>query len=158
VLFLEAQAPAVRAQRQVTRVHGIVIGEARIVYAHSSSGRADDAALTQSMTTAICDCAPLNFSARLGSAIAGQVLDIRFVGRSRATIVARLDVKRRAECAQITRNRFTGSSPLTLILQAPAPREGGAGRRRNVWARHLSCGRVRGAGIGRFIGSFEPPA
>ena len=105
-----------RAQPLVTRVHGIatgiaacwrpphdddqvtvrvsftrdgaVIGEPRIVYAHSSGGRADDSALAHSMVTAIRDCTPLHFSARLGSAIAGQVLDIRFIGRSRATIVA----------------------------------------------------------------------
>jgi hypothetical protein len=40
------------------------------------------------MTAAIRDCTPLPFSARLGAAIAGQVLDIHFIGRSRATIVA----------------------------------------------------------------------
>ncbi|MGB7973551.1 MAG: hypothetical protein WCF81_04210 [Roseiarcus sp.] len=67
---------------------GAVIGEPRIVFAQSSSGRADDAALAHSMATALRDCTPLHFSAQLGSAIAGQVLDIRFVGRSRATIVA----------------------------------------------------------------------
>jgi hypothetical protein len=67
---------------------GAVIGEPRIVYARSSAGGADDSALRQSMLTAIRACAPLNFSARLGSAIAGQVLDIRFVGPSKATIVA----------------------------------------------------------------------
>jgi hypothetical protein len=37
---------------------------------------------------AVSACTPRNFSARLGSAIAGQVLDIRFVGRRRAIIVA----------------------------------------------------------------------
>jgi hypothetical protein len=67
---------------------GAVIGEPRIVYAHSSGGAADDSGLAQSMLTAVRDCTPLHFSARLGSAIAGQVLDIRFIGRSRATIVA----------------------------------------------------------------------
>jgi hypothetical protein len=67
---------------------GAVIGEPRIVYARSSSGRADDAALAHSMLAAVRDCAPLHFSAQLGSAIAGQVLDIRFIGRGRATIVA----------------------------------------------------------------------
>jgi hypothetical protein len=40
------------------------------------------------MMAAIRKCTPLHFSARLGSAIAGQVLDIRFIGRRRATIVA----------------------------------------------------------------------
>jgi hypothetical protein len=40
------------------------------------------------MMAAIRDCTPLPFSARLGAAIAGQVLDIHFIGRSRATIVA----------------------------------------------------------------------
>jgi hypothetical protein len=40
------------------------------------------------MLAAIRECTPLHFSARLGSAIAGQVLDIRFIGRDRATIVA----------------------------------------------------------------------
>jgi hypothetical protein len=67
---------------------GAVIGEPRIVYARSSGGAADDSGLAQSMLTAVLDCTPLHFSLRLGSAIAGQVLDIRFVGRSRATIVA----------------------------------------------------------------------
>ena len=116
-LSLSAPASAVEAQPpQVTRVHGIatgiaacwrpqhdddqvtvrlsftrdgaVIGEPRIVYTRSSGGAADDSGLGQSMLTAIHDCTPLHFSARLGSAIAGQVLDIRFIGRSRATIVA----------------------------------------------------------------------
>jgi hypothetical protein len=115
-LALAAPAAAVEAQPQVTRVHGIatgiaacwrpahdddqvtvrlsftregaVIGEPRVVFAKSSGGRADDSALADSMKAAIRECTPLNFSARLGSAIAGQVLDIRFIGRSRATIVA----------------------------------------------------------------------
>jgi hypothetical protein len=116
-LGFAAQAQRVQAQPpQVTRVHaiatgiaacwrpphdddqvtvrvsftreGAVIGEPRIVYAHSSGGAADDSGLAQSMLTAVRDCTPLHFSARLGSAIAGQVLDIRFIGRSRATIVA----------------------------------------------------------------------
>jgi hypothetical protein len=111
------QAQAVQARPPlVTRVHGIatglaacwrpahdddqvtvrmsftreggVIGEPRIVYARSSGGAADDSGLAQSMLAAIRDCTPLHFSTQLGSAIAGQVLDIRFVGRSRATIVA----------------------------------------------------------------------
>jgi hypothetical protein len=117
VLALSAQASPVEAQPPpVARVHGIatglaacwrpphdddqvtvrlsftrdgaVIGEPRIVYAHSSGGAADDSGLAQSMLAAIRECTPLHFSARLGSAIAGQVLDIRFIGRSRATIVA----------------------------------------------------------------------
>ncbi len=67
---------------------GAVIGEPRIVFVRSSGGRADDAALADSMRAAIRDCTPLHFSARLGAAIAGQVLAIRFIGRSRATIVA----------------------------------------------------------------------
>ncbi len=67
---------------------GAVIGEPRIVYARSSGGAANDDKLAQSMLKAIRACTPLHFSARLGSAIAGQVLDIRFIGRSRATIVA----------------------------------------------------------------------
>jgi hypothetical protein len=67
---------------------GAVIGEPRIVYAQSSLGAADDARLAQSMLKAIRACTPLHFSAELGSAIAGQVLDIRFIGRKRATIVA----------------------------------------------------------------------
>jgi hypothetical protein len=67
---------------------GAVIGEPRIVYARSSGGPADDSGLANSMLAAIRDCTPLHFSARLGSAIAGQVLDIRFIGRNRATIVA----------------------------------------------------------------------
>ena len=115
-LCLGARAEAAEAQPQVTRVHGIatgiaacwrpphdddqvtvrlsftregaVIGEPRIVYVRSSGGRADDSALADSMLRAIRECTPLNFSARLGSAIAGQVLDIHFIGRSRATIVA----------------------------------------------------------------------
>jgi hypothetical protein len=68
--------------------NGAVIGEPRIVFVKSSGGRADDSALAESMKAAIRDCTPLHFSAQLGSAIAGQVLDIRFIGRSRATIVA----------------------------------------------------------------------
>ena len=117
VLALSAQASPVEAQPPlVARVHGIatglaacwrpphdddqvtvrlsftrdgaVIGEPRIVYAHSSGGAADDSRLAQSMLAAIRECTPLHFSARLGSAIAGQVLDIRFIGRRRATIVA----------------------------------------------------------------------
>jgi hypothetical protein len=115
-LALGARAQAGEAQPPVARVHGIatgiaacwrpphdddqvtvrvsftregaVIGEPRIVFARSSGGRADDSALADSMLAAIRECTPLNFSARLGSAIAGQVLDIRFIGRSRATIVA----------------------------------------------------------------------
>ena len=114
---LWAQASAVEAQPPlVARVHGIatgiaacwrpphdddqvtvrlsftregaVIGEPRIVYARSSGGAADDSGLANSMLAAIRECTPLHFSARLGSAIAGQVLDIRFIGRGRATIVA----------------------------------------------------------------------
>ncbi len=116
MLALGARAEAAEAQSSVTRVHGIaaglaacwrpphdddqvtvrlsftregaVIGEPRIVFARSTGGRADDAALAASMLAAIRECAPLNFSAQLGAAIAGQVLDIRFIGRSRATIVA----------------------------------------------------------------------
>lgn len=115
--LLWAQASAVEAQPPlVARVHGIatgiaacwrpphdddqvtvrlsftrdgaVIGEPRIVFARSSGGAADDSGLANSMLAAIRDCTPLHFSARLGSAIAGQVLDIRFIGRGRATIVA----------------------------------------------------------------------
>jgi hypothetical protein len=67
---------------------GAVIGEPKIVFVRSSGGRAGDSALARSMLRAIRDCTPLHFSARLGSAIAGQVLDIRFIGRSRASIVA----------------------------------------------------------------------
>jgi hypothetical protein len=115
-LTLSMQARAAEAQPLVTRVHGIatgiaacwhplhdsdqvtvrasftragaVIGEPRIVFAQSTGGRADDAALAESMKAAIRECTPLRFSMQLGSAIAGQVLDIRFIGRSRATIVA----------------------------------------------------------------------
>ena len=110
------QAQAAEAPPPVTRVHGIatglaacwrppndddqvtvrisftrdgaVIGEPRIVFARSSGGPAHDAALAHSMIAAIRDCTPLHFSARLGAAIAGQVLAIRFVGPSHATIVA----------------------------------------------------------------------
>jgi hypothetical protein len=67
---------------------GAVINEPRIVFVHSSGGRAGDSALARSMLKAIRDCTPLHFSGELGSAIAGQVLDIRFIGRNRATIVA----------------------------------------------------------------------
>ena len=115
-LALWAQAQPAAAQPQIARVHGIatgiaacwrpphdddqvtvrlsftrdgaVIGEPRIVFARSSGGAADDAGLANSMLAAIRECTPLHFSARLGSAIAGQVLDIRFIGPSRATIVA----------------------------------------------------------------------
>ena len=115
-LPLVARAQPAEAQSPVTRVHGIatglaacwrpphdddqvtvrisftregaVIGEPWIVFVRSSGGRADDAALADSMMSAIRDCTPLHFSARLGAAIAGQVLAIRFIGRSRATIVA----------------------------------------------------------------------
>jgi hypothetical protein len=115
VVLLAVQGQRAVAQPQVTHVQGIasgivacwrpadddqvtvrvsftrkgaVIGEPRIVYVRSSAGVADDARLGQSMLTAVRDCTPLNFSAQLGSAIAGQVFDIRFIGRSRATIVA----------------------------------------------------------------------
>jgi hypothetical protein len=67
---------------------GAVVDEPRIVYARSSAGAANDDKLARSMLKAIGDCAPLHFSPQLGSAIAGQVLDIRFIGRNRATIVA----------------------------------------------------------------------
>ena len=116
-LALGAQASAARAQLPVVaRVHGVatgiaacwrppheddqvtvrlsftrdgaVIGEPRIVYARSSGSRADDAGLAKSMLAAIRECTPLHFSTRLGSAIAGQVLDIRFIGRNRATVIA----------------------------------------------------------------------
>jgi hypothetical protein len=66
---------------------GAVIGEPRIVYARSSSDSSEDAALATSMTAAIRACTPLRFSARLGAAIAGRVLAIRFVGPSHATII-----------------------------------------------------------------------
>jgi hypothetical protein len=115
-LALGQQALAAEVQSPVTRVHGIatgiaacwrpphdddqvtvsisftregaVIGEPRIVLVRSSGGRAGDSALTASMMATIRDCTPFPFSARLGAAIAGQVLDIRFIGRSRSTIVA----------------------------------------------------------------------
>src|SRR5208282_4295876 len=115
-LAFGARAEPVEAPSPVTRVHGIatglaacwrpphdddqvtvsisftregaVIGEPRIVFVRSSGGRADDTALADSMMSAIRDCTPLHFSARIGAAIAGQVLNIRFIGRSRATIVA----------------------------------------------------------------------
>ena len=116
-LALGAPASAAEARRpQVTGVHGIatgiaacwrpphakdqvtvrlsftregaVIDEPRIVFVHSSARAGDDAKLAQSMLKAIRACTPLHFSAELGSAIAGQVLDIRFIGRKRATIVA----------------------------------------------------------------------
>ena len=67
---------------------GAVIDEPRIVFVHSSGGGAGDSALARSMLKAIRDCTPLHFSGELGSAIAGQVLDIRFIGRKRATVVA----------------------------------------------------------------------
>jgi hypothetical protein len=56
--------------------------------ASASGGPADDSALADSMKATTRDCTPLHFSARLGLAIAGQVLDIRFIGPTRATIVA----------------------------------------------------------------------
>jgi hypothetical protein len=115
-LALGASAEAGEAQPEVTRVRGIatgivgcwrpahdddqvtvrvsftregaIIGEPRTVYARSSGGRAGDATVADSMLAAIRECTPLHFSPRLGAAIAGQVLDIRFIGRSRATIVA----------------------------------------------------------------------
>jgi hypothetical protein len=115
-LALGTPARAAEAQPLITRVHGIatgiaacwrpahnddqvtirvsftrdgaVIGEPRIVFAKSSGGQGDDAALANSMLTAIRQCTPLHFSPRLGSAIAGVVLAIRFVGPSRATVVA----------------------------------------------------------------------
>jgi hypothetical protein len=58
------------------------------VFVQSRGGRANDPALADSIKAAIRECTPLHFSAQLGLAIAGQVLDIRFIGRSRATIVA----------------------------------------------------------------------
>ena len=113
---LGSPAQAAEAQPPIARVHGIatgiaacwrpphdddqvtvrlsftsdgaVIGEPRIVFVQSSGGRADDAALADSMLAAIRDCTPLHFSARLGSAIAGVVLAIRFVGPNRASVVA----------------------------------------------------------------------
>jgi hypothetical protein len=116
VLALGTRVQAAEAQPLITRVHGIatglaacwrpphnddqvtvrisftrdgaVIGEPRIVFAQSSGGRADDAPLADSMMAAIRDCTPLHFSVRLGSAIAGVVLAIRFVGPNRATVVA----------------------------------------------------------------------
>lgn len=115
-LALGAPAQAAEAQPLIARVHGIatgiaacwrpahnddqvtvrlsftsdgaVIGEPRIVFVQSSGGRGDDAALADSMMAAIRDCTPLHFSPRLGSAIAGVVLAIRFVGPNRATVVA----------------------------------------------------------------------
>ena len=115
-LGLGARAQDAAARPPVTRVHGVatgiaacwrpphnddqvtvrasftregaVIGEPRIVFVQSSGGRAEDGALADSMKAAIRECTPLHFSARLGSAIAGQVLDIRFIGPNHATIVA----------------------------------------------------------------------
>jgi hypothetical protein len=115
-LALGAQAQAAGTRPLVTGVHGIATGiaacwrpphdndqvtvrvaftregavivEPRIVFARSSGGRADDFALARSMLRAIQECAPLHFSTELGSAIAGQVLDIRFIGANRATVVA----------------------------------------------------------------------
>jgi hypothetical protein len=66
---------------------GAVIGESKIAFVQSSGGPADDAQLADSMMAAIRDCTPLRFSARLGSAIAGRVLAIRFIGPRRATII-----------------------------------------------------------------------
>jgi hypothetical protein len=99
-LPLVARAQPAEAQSPVTRAHGIatglaacwrpphdddqvtvrisftregaVIGEPRIVFVQSSGGRADDAALADSMMSAIRDCTPLHFSTRLGTAIAGR--------------------------------------------------------------------------------------
>jgi hypothetical protein len=115
-LALGPPAQAAEGQPLITRVHGIamgiaacwrpahnddqvtvrlsftrdgaVIGEPRIDFVKSSGGRADDAALANSMVAAIRDCTPLHFSDRLGSAIAGVVLAIRFIGPNRATVVA----------------------------------------------------------------------
>jgi len=95
-LALGARAQPAEAPSPVTRVHGIatglaacwrpphdddqvtvrisftqegaVIGEPRIVFVRSIGGRADDAALADSMMAAIRDCTLLPFSARLGSA------------------------------------------------------------------------------------------
>jgi hypothetical protein len=66
---------------------GAVIGEPRIVYVRSSGNPEDDGALAHSMMEAIRDCTPLHFSTRLGSAIAGRVLAIRFIGPSQASII-----------------------------------------------------------------------
>jgi hypothetical protein len=115
-LALGPRADAAQPQPLITRVHGIatgiaacwrpahnddqvtvrlsftqdgaVIGDPRIVFVQSSGGRADDAALANSMIAAVRECTPLHFSARLGSAIAGVVLAIRFVSPNRATVVA----------------------------------------------------------------------
>jgi hypothetical protein len=67
---------------------GAVIGEPRTALVRSSGGRTEGAALADFMMAAIRDCKPLHFSARLRSAIAGQVPVIRFVGSTRATSVA----------------------------------------------------------------------
>jgi hypothetical protein len=66
---------------------GAVIGEPRIAYVRSGGKPADDGALADSMMEAIRDCTPLHFSTRLGSAIAGRVLAIRFIGPSQASII-----------------------------------------------------------------------
>jgi hypothetical protein len=83
-LGVAAGAVSAEARPAVTRVHGIATG----IAAFWRPLHGDDAALARSMVSAIRDCTPLHFSAQLGSAIAGQVLDIRFIGRGRETIVA----------------------------------------------------------------------
>jgi len=69
---------------------GAVIGEPRIAYVRSSGNPADNGALSDSMMEAIRDCTPLHFSTRLGSAIAGRVLAIRFIGPNQASIIDQL--------------------------------------------------------------------
>jgi hypothetical protein len=56
----------------------------------SSGNPPDDGALADSMMEAIRNCTPLHFSTRLGAAIAGRVLAIRFTGRNRASIIDQL--------------------------------------------------------------------
>jgi len=66
---------------------GEIIGKPKIAFVRSSGALVDDASLADSMMAAIRDCTPLHFSARLGSAIAGRVLAIRFIGPRQATII-----------------------------------------------------------------------
>ena len=67
--------------RMSFRADGSVLGEPMITYASAPKGSAARADIVKSVRDAIAACAPLPFTAALGSAIAGRLFAIRFVSQ-----------------------------------------------------------------------------
>ena len=65
--------------RMSFRRDGSVFGKPRITYLKTSGEPDEEAALANSILTAITSCTPLRFTPSLGAAIAGRVFLIRFI-------------------------------------------------------------------------------